>query len=142
MNTQTLVVFAAATSSLTYADKKGDLHGITPEGALFKGGAALLSFKDAALESAFNKALKGNYFAAADIVGCVFPAAYKQVTKFTEDNPARTKTNFTTLTGKVLAVKVKDGKEFSIKQAAVRSMLNSWLAATSTETKGEVVAEA
>lgn len=70
-------VFAAESASLTFTDKKGNLHGITAEGALFKGGAALAALKDAGLESAIAKAAGGRYRAASDILVAAFPRAAK-----------------------------------------------------------------
>lgn len=70
-------VFAVESAPLTFTDKKGNLHGITAEGALFKGGAALAALKDAGLESAIAKAVGGRYRAASDILVAAFPKAGK-----------------------------------------------------------------
>lgn len=72
-----VTVFAAESTALTFTDKKGNLHGITAEGALFKGGAALAALKEAGLESAVAKAVGGRYRAASDILVAAFPKAGK-----------------------------------------------------------------
>ena len=72
-----VVIFAPESAALSYTDKKGAIHGITAEGALFKGGAALTALKDAALDSAMSKAVNGRYRAAADVLSAAFPRAAK-----------------------------------------------------------------
>lgn len=72
-----VTVFNPESVAITYTDKKGNEHGITAEGALYKGGAALQSLKDAALSSALSKATAGRYRAAADILTAAFPKAGK-----------------------------------------------------------------
>jgi hypothetical protein len=81
MTNQSVVVFAAETSALTFTDKKGNLHAITAEGALFKGGEAIKALKDLALESALHKAINGRYRAASDIICTAFPSIGKAADK-------------------------------------------------------------
>jgi hypothetical protein len=76
-----VVVFAAESSALTFTDKKGNLHAITAEGALFKGGEAIKALKDLALESALSKATNGRYRAASDVICTAFPSIGKAAEK-------------------------------------------------------------
>jgi hypothetical protein len=78
----TVAIFADNAHAVSFADKKGNTFAISPEGALFKGGAALASLKDMVLESAGSKALNGKYRAAADILATAFPAHTKGFEKF------------------------------------------------------------
>lgn len=64
-------------ATIMFTTKKGDVRATSPEGALFIGGLALASLKDAALESAVIKASQGRYQAAADILGAAFPKVSK-----------------------------------------------------------------
>ena len=50
---------------------------MTTEGAIFKGGAALLAVKDMSLDSALAKAADGKYRAASDIICAAFPRVAK-----------------------------------------------------------------
>jgi len=90
----TVAIFADNAHAVSFADKKGNTFAISPEGALFKGGAALASLKDMVLESAGSKALNGKYRAAADILATAFPAHTKGFEKFVGTSWAN-KTNFT-----------------------------------------------
>lgn len=80
--TNTVAIFADNAHAVSFADKKGNTFAISPEGALFKGGAALASLKDMVLESAGSKALNGKYRAAADILATAFPSHTKGFEKF------------------------------------------------------------
>lgn len=77
-----ITIFADNANAVSFADKKGNTFAISPEGALFKGGAALTALKDAVLMSAGSKAANGKYRAAADILATAFPAHTKGFEKF------------------------------------------------------------
>lgn len=76
-----IVVFSSNAVSINFADKKGNQHTLSAEGALFKGGAALAALKDKVLMEAGNKAANGKYRAAADILATAFPALSKSFDK-------------------------------------------------------------
>lgn len=80
--TDSITIFSNDTAVVSYENKKGDRFAISTEGALFKGGAALRSLKDAAMLSAHHKAEAGRYRAAADILGASFPTMTKAFDKF------------------------------------------------------------
>lgn len=77
-----ITIFADNAGAISFANKKGDVFAISAEGALFKGGAALASLKDAVLLAAGSKAANGKYRAAADILATAFPAHTKGFEKF------------------------------------------------------------
>lgn len=76
-----ITVFSNDNSIVSFENKKGVAFEISVEGALFKGGAALVALKDAALLSAYNKALDGKFRAAADVIGAAFPGTAKSFEK-------------------------------------------------------------
>lgn len=75
--TNAITVFNNESAMVVFTTKKGDVRATSPEGALFIGGLALASLKDAALESAVLKASQGRYQPAADILGAAFPKVLK-----------------------------------------------------------------
>lgn len=77
MSTNSVAVTSLDAGIVAFTTKKGDLKSITPEGALFKGGAALTALKDVAMEVALNKAAAGRYRPSADILGAAFPKVQK-----------------------------------------------------------------
>lgn len=125
-----VVIFAAETTAITYTDKKGTMHGITPEGALFKGGVAMAALKDHALDSALVKATGGRYRAACDILCAAFPSIGKAGEKFTGTALWANKASFVTLVTAIVTAKPKDGKEFTTKQAQARMLAQAYLRAT------------
>ncbi len=76
-----ITVFSNDNSIITFENKKGVQFALSAEGALFKGGAALVALKDAAMLSAFNKARDGKYRSAADVIGASFPSIDKAFKK-------------------------------------------------------------
>ena len=118
-----ITVFSVEQSAVvTYFDKKGTCHGITAHGALFKGGDALKSLKDAALDSAFKMAENGRYRASCDVLGAAFPATLKAAESFMSTAPWGSKTNFTAFVSAVLRLVPKAGKDFSAKQRTARTL--------------------
>ena len=89
-------IFSATTATVVFTTKKGELCNITPEGALFKGGAAIAALKDAAFDSAVTKSVNGKYQAAADILGVAFPAVHKACIKLL-GAPSQNKVNMAAL---------------------------------------------
>ena len=73
-----ITVFSNDSTIVTFKNKKDVEFEISIEGALFKGGAALVALKDAAMSSAYNKALAGKVRAAADVIGAAFPGTAKK----------------------------------------------------------------
>ena len=116
-----VTVFHADTSALAYTDKKGTECAITPEGALFKGGAALAALKDAAVESALAKAVNGRYRAASDILVAAFPSIGKAAEKLI-GTPWANKSTMGTLINAVRRAEPGKSGEFSKKQTEARML--------------------
>lgn len=108
-------------SAVVYTTKKGDVLSTSPEGALFKGGSALASLKDAALDSAMGKAANGRYGPAVDILETAFPKVSKAVQALV-GLPGLNKANFMTLLGGIERAQAPE-KGFSKRQLAARSMV-------------------
>jgi hypothetical protein len=123
-----VTIFAPESTSLTFTTKKGDLKSISAEGACWKGGLALAALKDKAMESAIAKCVNGRYGAATDIAGAAFPSVLKAGEQFLIGGPAANKVNFTAFCDAVMNFTPKAGKEFTVKQQAVRTMTRICLA--------------
>ena len=143
-----ITVFHADTQALTFTDKKGALHAITAEGAVFKGGAALAQLKCHAVDSALTKAVGGRYRAASDILCAAFPSIGKAAEKLI-GTPWANKSSFLTLVNAVLRAEPKEGKGWSTKQAEARMLAHTFIKVTTPveapaegEVVGEVVGEA
>jgi hypothetical protein len=139
-----VTVFSPDTHAMTYTDKKGTLHAITAEGAVFKGGAALAQLKSHAVESALTKAVGGRYRAASDVLCAAFPAIGKAAEKLI-GTPWANKSSFVTLVNAVFHAEPKEGKGWSAKQTEARMLAHAFIKATTpTEqvAEGEVVGEA
>jgi hypothetical protein len=122
--TNQVTIFAADTSSLiVFENKNGGLFKLSAEGALFKGGAALSALKDAAIESAFSKAVNGKYRAAAEIVGVAFPKVQKACNALLGDAYAN-KVNMAAFIGGV-ELMAEPAKGWSAKQVNARLLVNS-----------------
>ena len=119
-----VVVFASDAGAITFGDKKGVLHSISAEGALFKGGTALAALKDAATDSAITKALNGRYRAASDILCAAFPSIGKAAEKLI-GAPHANKSSFITLMNAVGRAEPSGAKGFSKRQTEARMMLNA-----------------
>jgi hypothetical protein len=115
-----VTVFSAETTALTFATKKGDLRTVTAEGAVFRGGLALAALKDASLESALNKAYNGRYAAAADILDAAFPSVTKAVLSLM-GAPSANKANMGALISGVERA-VEPAKGWNKKQVAARHL--------------------
>ena len=140
-----VTVFSADTCALTYTDKKGNLHGITIEGALWKGGAALAEAKDLSLASALTKASNGRYRAAADVFAVAFPKAAKAAEAVNGTTPSwANKRAFEVLLAAVSNQRPKEGKDFTAKQIKAIDLLRAINRLPQFEVAaeaGEVVAE-
>ena len=79
--TNHVTIFAADAVAITFKDKKDNTHSVSPEGALFKGGAALAALKDRVMLEAVHKAINGKYRAAADILAAAFGSTAKSFEK-------------------------------------------------------------
>lgn len=77
-------------------DVKGGTASLSIEGAIHKGGKALIALKDAAENSAVTKAINGRYTAAVDILSIAMPKAAK-ATEVAVGMPALNKRNFEVL---------------------------------------------
>jgi hypothetical protein len=109
--------------SVTYDNKKGDVLSTSPEGALFKGGAALASLKDVALDGAISKAANGRYGAVVDILEVAFPKVGRD-TRTLVGIPALNKANFTTfISGIERSPEPKRG--FSKRQEVARQIVRT-----------------
>jgi len=76
-----VTIFADTASVIAFADKKGNTHELSAEGALFKGGAALAALKDKVMLAAGQKAANGKYRAAAEILAAAFSTQSKAFDK-------------------------------------------------------------
>lgn len=122
--THSVSIFNADTSVIAYQNKKGDQFSITPEGALFKGGAALRAYKDAGLQSAYHKAENGKYRAAADILGAAFPSMAKAFEKFIGLPTWQSKTTMALYLDKLEAMRpTNEAKGWSKKQSEARDFI-------------------
>jgi len=119
---------------VAFQDKKGNLHGISAEGALFKGGAALAALKDAAMQLALQKAGHGKYRAAADILGVAFPKTQKAFqTLYAGLTTWGNKNSFTAFVEACECAQVPE-KGWSKKQAEARLLIGALLQLTRAET--------
>lgn len=119
----TAITVFSSDSAVVFNTKKGDVLAISPEGALFKGGAALASLKDAALDSAMAKAANGRYGPAVDILETAFPKIGKAVLALV-GLPGLNKANFMTLMGGIERAQEPE-KGFTKRQLVVRSMVRT-----------------
>jgi hypothetical protein len=107
-----------------FADKKGNMHTISAEGALFKGGAAVAALKDEALDSALAKAHNGKYRAAADILSVAFPSQAKAFAKLFNVAPEANKTTMHSFVH-ALSNAEAPAKGWSKKQVEIRTLLSA-----------------
>jgi hypothetical protein len=122
--TNAITIFSADTSVVSYENKKGEQFSITPEGALFKGGAALRAYKDAGLQSAYHKAENGKYRAASDILSAAFPSMAKAFEKFIGLPTWQSKTTMALYLDKLEAMRpTNEAKGFSKKQLEARDFI-------------------
>jgi hypothetical protein len=123
--TNAIQLFTAQDNSVvSYENKKGDQFSVTPEGALFKGGAALRAYKDMAKASAFHKAENGKYRAASDILGAAFPSMAKAFEKFIGLPTWQSKTTMALYLDKLEAMRpTNDAKGFTKKQLEARDFI-------------------
>lgn len=127
---------------VAFADKKGALHSITAEGAIFKGGAALAALKDVAMTVALTKAGNGRFQPACDILANAFPKVIKAyATLYGDKKPWDNKAQFAAFVAAVEVHKAPE-KGWSKKQAEARLLMTALLAQlgiTSQASQGEVV---
>lgn len=110
---------------VAFSDKKGNLHSISAEGALFKGGAALASLKDAAMQLALQKAGNGKYRAAVDILAVAFPKVAKAyATLYAGKDAWSNKASFTSFVDACIVAKAPE-KGWTKKQAEARMLLSA-----------------
>lgn len=122
--TNAITLFSADNSVVSFENKKGDQFSVTPEGALFKGGAALRAYKDMAKSSAFHKAENGKYRAASDILTAAFPAMGKAFEKFIGLPTWQSKTTMALYLDKLEAMRpTNDAKGFTKKQLEARDFI-------------------
>ena len=119
----TAITVFSSDSAVVYNTKKGDVMHTSPEGALFKGGAALASLKDAALDSAIAKAANGRYGPAVDILETAFPKVAKAVVALV-GMPGLNKANFVTLLGGIERTQEPE-KGFTKRQLAARAVVRT-----------------
>lgn len=127
--------------AIVWTDKRGALHSISAEGATFKGGLALKALRDAATEVALEKAIKGRYRAAADIMGTQFPAVYKAaVTMAAGRAPDANKHLFVAFCAAVLYAKPKNAdKGWTDKQLIARELAGAYLNSLPEEQRSELL---
>ena len=116
-------LFAADNSIVSFEDKKGNVHSMTTEGALFKGGAALKSLKDVAMQSAAAKAINGKYRSASDILAAAFPSTAKAFDKICGTPWA----NKSSMSSFLIAMERAEGGKngFSAKQVQARMFMQA-----------------
>lgn len=122
--TSSVALFSNDTAVVSYSNKKGDQFAISTEGALFKGGAALRSLKDAAMLSAHHKAEAGRYRAAADILGAAFPTMTKAFDKFVGSPAWSTKLSMALYLDKLESIDTPN-KGWSKKQVEARAFIQA-----------------
>jgi hypothetical protein len=123
--TNSVSIFSADNTAITYHNKKGDAFNISTEGALFKGGQAIAALKDAAMLSAYHKAEAGRYRAASDIVSAAFPSMAKAFEKFIGVEPWSSKTTMSLFLDKVEAMRpTNEVKGFTKKQNDAKLFIN------------------
>lgn len=121
-----ITVFSNESSVISYNDAKGRALAISAEGAIIKGGKALMGLlKDAALDSAHRKAESGKYRAAADVLSAAFPAVGKAAEKLLGTVWAN-KSTMGTLISAVLRVEA-GSKGFNEKQLRARALAKGLL---------------
>jgi hypothetical protein len=108
--------------SVAFSTKKG-MAAMSIEGAIHKGGAALVALKDVAVDSAVAKAIGGRYTASVDIISVAFPKV-AAATFSLVGAPNANKANFATFLNGIDRV-VEPAKGFSKKQIAARQMAQS-----------------
>lgn len=107
---------------VAFNDKKGNTHNITPEGAIFKGGAALKALKVVALDIAFEKGKNGRYRAAAEIMGAAFPSIHKAAVTFLGTSPDTNKATFQVFAQRIHDAKPGKSGNYTDKQVAARML--------------------
>lgn len=123
--TNSVSIFSADNTAITYHNKKGDAFNISTEGALFKGGQAIAALKDAAMLSAYHKAEAGRYRAASDIVSAAFPSMAKAFEKFIGVEPWASKSTMALYLDKLEAVRPSNEvKGFTKKQTDAKLFIN------------------
>ena len=110
------------TSLLDYQNKKGQVFTITPEGAIFKGGAALKSLRNAVLEVAYDKAVTGRYRAASEVLGAAFPSILKAAVTFLGTEPHANKATFQVFVQRCHDAQPGKTGEYSQKQMEARTL--------------------
>lgn len=95
MEQSNVAVFTNESAALVaYSDKKGILHNVTGEAAVFKGGEAIKALREIALITAGNKAMNGRFRAAAEILGVAFPRTLKAYREFMGCEPYENASRF------------------------------------------------
>lgn len=108
--------------SVTFDTAKG-VTSISVEGALVKGGKALASLKDVAVDSALAKAVNGRYTAAVDVLETAFPKVVAAV-RTLHGVPALNKFNFMCVLSGIENA-AEPAKGFSKRQLAAQSMVRT-----------------
>ena len=147
MSTELAIVPTLDTTVIAYSDKKGELRQLTIEGAIFKGGKAVMDqVKDSMLDLALRKAGNGKYRAAADILATAFPKVAKAYATLYGRDPWANKASFTSFVDAcIMARPANAEKGWSAKQTQARTLLSSLsklLGSTDATVPGEVVATA
>ena len=108
--------------SVTFDTAKG-VASISVEGALVKGGKALASLKDVAVDSALAKANNGRYTAAVDVLETAFPKVIAAV-RTLHGVPSMNKFNFMCVLSGIENAN-EPSKGFSKRQLAAQSMVRT-----------------
>ena len=110
---------------VNFADKKGNLQALTLEGAVFKGGKAVMdSIKDTMMSLALLKAGNGKYRASVDILSVAFPKVAKAYATLYMADPWQNKQRFTAFVDACIVHKAPE-KGWSTKQAQARILLSA-----------------
>lgn len=114
---------ATQPATVDYTDKKGRVHGLTVEGAMFGPSAAVAAARSEAVQSATVKAAHGKYRAAAEILAGAFPTKARAFEKFHGEEPAwANKARFTAFVlGVATATQGKNG--WTAKQSEARLLI-------------------
>lgn len=125
---------------VAFDDKKGISHFRTIEGAIWKGGAALRSLKDAAAQSAVTRAAAGRYKSASEIIGDTYGVVNRAFTK-AYGNPYNNALSMAAFITAVEQFQPKPGKILTKKQVVVAELVKELrtINALSQEVKAQVI---
>lgn len=125
MSNQVSTIATASNAVVSFFDKKNVAHELTFEGAVHKGGAALVAVKDMVTELALSKCVNGKYRAAAEIISIAFPSVLKAYTKHFKNQPWSNKEEFVSFLRMVENAEPGKSGKFNAKQESALCLLSA-----------------